>query len=260
MGGAILAGLARSAVAESLIATNRSADKAAAVAGEGIRSIALSEQADGNRTAAGAAEIVLLGVKPAMIADLAREIAPALTPGTIVVSLAAGIRTGAIEALLPDAVAVVRAMPNTPSLVGLGVTGIAAGSRASDEQVRLAARVFEQVGDVLVIDEEQIDALSAISGSGPAYVFLLIEELTAAAERLGFTPADAATMVQGTFRGASELLAAGDVEPAQLRRRVTSPKGTTEQAIGALQQADLGALFDRATAAAIARARELADA
>ena len=118
--------------------------------------------------------------------------------------------------------------------------------------------MFEAVGEVIVLDESQIDALSTISGSGPAYVFLLIEELTKTAERMGFTAEQAATMVQGTFRGATELLAADGSEPAELRRRVTSPKGTTEQAIGVLQEADLGAVFDRATAAALARAQELA--
>ncbi|MFA4840677.1 MAG: pyrroline-5-carboxylate reductase dimerization domain-containing protein, partial [Agrococcus sp.] len=131
------------------------------------------------------------------------------------------------------------------------------------DDVALVARVFEAVGEVIVLEEPQIDALSTISGSGPAYVFLLIEELTGTAERMGFTPEQAATMVQGTFRGASELLAAdGSVpmtaRPAELRRRVTSPKGTTERAVAVLQDARLGDVFDRATAAALARARELA--
>ena len=105
---------------------------------------------------------------------------------------------------------------------------------------------------------ERIDALSTISGSGPAYVFYLIEQLTRTAVGLGFTDAEAKVMVEGTFRGASELLAASDVPPAELRRRVTSPNGTTEQAVGVLEQADLADLFDRATAAALARAKELA--
>jgi len=122
---------------------------------------------------------------------------------------------------------------------------------------------FEAVGEVVVLEESQIDPLSTISGSGPAYVFLLIEELTATAERMGFTAEQAATMVQGTFRGACELLAADSAGespagPAELRRRVTSPKGTTEQAIGVLQESRLGEIFDRATAAALARAQELA--
>ena len=113
--------------------------------------------------------------------------------------------------------------------------------------------LFETVGAVIEVPEEQIDALSTISGSGPAYVFFLIERLTEAARHLGFDEAQARLMVEQTFLGASELLAASDVGPEELRRRVTSPKGTTERAIAVLESADLTALFDRATASAIAR-------
>lgn len=257
MGGAILSGLVRHG-AESIAVTNRTPEKAAAIAHEGVTSIALAEEPGGNARAVRGARIVVLGVKPAGIVALAEEIGPDLEPGAVVVSIAAGTTTAAIEAVLPDGVAVVRAMPNTPSHVGLGVTGVAGGATASDDDVALVARVFEAVGEVIVLEEAQIDALSTISGSGPAYVFLLVEELTATAERMGFTPEQAATMVQGTFRGASELLAADGAAPAELRRRVTSPNGTTERAVGVLQEARLGEVFDRATAAALARARELA--
>lgn len=262
MGGAILTGLARHG-AERIAVTNRTAEKAAVIQLDGVESIALADEPDGNARAVAGARLVVLGVKPAGIVDLAREIAPHLAPDAVVVSIAAGTTTASIEAVLPASVVVVRAMPNTPSHVGLGVTGVAGGSRASADDVALVARMFEAVGDVIVLDESQIDALSTISGSGPAYVFLLIEELTATAERMGFTAEQAATMVQGTFRGASELLAAdGSVpmtaRPAELRRRVTSPKGTTERAVAVLQEARLGDVFDRATAAALARAEELA--
>lgn len=257
MGGAILTGLARHG-AERIVVTNRTAEKASAIALEGVESIALEDEPDGNARAVAGAKLVVLGVKPAGIVELAREIAPHLEADAVVVSIAAGTTTASIEAALPASVAVVRAMPNTPSHVGLGVTGVAGGSRASADDVALVARLFESVGEVLVLDESQIDALSTISGSGPAYVFLLIEELSRTAERMGFTPEQAATMVQGTFRGASELLAADGAEPAELRRRVTSPKGTTERAVAVLQEARLGDVFDRATAAALERARELA--
>jgi len=143
--------------------------------------------------------------------------------------------------------------------VGLAVTGLSAGSRISDEQMALARSLFETVGEVLEVPESKIDALSTISGSGPAYVFYLIEELTRTAIDLGFTAEEAAVMVNGTFRGASELLASsGGVDPSELRRRVTSPKGTTERAVAVLESGDLKGLFDRATAAALARATELA--
>ena len=257
MGGAILSGLARHG-AESIIVTNRSAEKAAAVQFDGVESVALEQEPGGNARAVSGAKLVVLGVKPAGIVELAREIAPHLEADAVVVSIAAGTTTASIEAALPASVAVVRAMPNTPAHVGLGVTGVAGGSRATDADLALVERMFDAVGDVIVLDESQIDALSTISGSGPAYVFLLIEELTGTAERMGFTAEQAATMVQGTFRGASELLAADDAGPAELRRRVTSPKGTTERAVAVLQEARLGEVFDRATAAALARARKLA--
>lgn len=260
MGGAILSGLVAPGVVREgdVRVTNRTRAKADALAGPGVQSIALDDTPDGNVRAVDGARVVLVGVKPAMVPDLLREIGPHLTPGTVLVSVAVGVTTRAMEALVPEGVAVVRAMPNTPSLVGLGVTGVAGGASANEDAIALAGDVFRAVGEVIVCGEDQIDALSTISGSGPAYVFLFIEELTKTAERLGFSAGDAATMVQGTFRGASELLAQSAVDPAELRRRVTSPKGTTERAVAVLQDADLGALFDRATAAALARAREIA--
>jgi pyrroline-5-carboxylate reductase len=250
MGGAILSGL-RSHGADVRV-TTRSAESAAAIEG------ATSTEADpaANAQAVAGARVVLLGVKPLMVADLLREIAPALAEDAIVVSLAVGVTTASMEAIVPGAV--VRSMPNTPALVGRGVTGLSAGSRVSAADLGIVKAVFETVGDVLVVPESQLDALSTISGSGPAYVFLLIEELTRAAIALGFTESEAAVLVQGTFRGASELLAASSSSPEELRLKVTSPKGTTERAIAVLQQAELSELFGRAAQAALARARELA--
>ena len=139
-----------------------------------------------------------------------------------------------------------------------GVTGLAAGSRITPEQLAVARAVFETVGAVIELGEDRIDALSTISGSGPAYVFFLMEQLTGTALRLGFSEAEARLMVEQTFLGASELLQASDADPAELRRRVTSPKGTTERAIAVMEEADFGGTFDRATAAALARAKEMA--
>lgn len=259
MSGAILAGLVqRRDKFGPLSATTRSPESAAKIGGEGVEAVALAEEPDANRRLASASDVVVLGVKPYQIIELVREIADALKPGTILISVAAGITTAAMEAELSDEIAVVRVMPNTPSHVGLGVAGIAAGSGAGQEDVEMARSIFEAVGTALVIDESQIDALSAISGSGPAYVFLFIEQWTRVALDLGFTEDQAASMVQGTFRGANELLAASDADPAELRRRVTSPKGTTEQAVAVLQDADLVQVFRRAADAAIARAKELA--
>jgi pyrroline-5-carboxylate reductase len=193
-----------------------------------------------------------------MVPDLLREIADSLEPGTVIVSVAAGVTIATFESLLPDTVSVVRSMPNTPAIVGKAVTGISPGTRTDPDDLALVRALFETVGEVVEVPESQLDALSTISGSGPAYVFYLIEALTEAAVGKGFTPEQARQLVNGTFLGASELLVSSGEEPAELRRRVTSPGGTTERAISVLGQADLGALFARATDAALARARELA--
>lgn len=259
MGGAIARGLAASGLAPEVTVTNRSEAKAAELAGlEGVTSLALESEPAANTVAAASADVVLVGVKPAMVTDLLREIAGHVRPGTIVVSLAAGVTLTSFESVLGEDAAVLRSMPNTPALVGEGVTGLAAGSAATPEQTALVRRLFETVGSVVEVPEEKIDALSTISGSGPAYVFLLIEELTKAALAKGFDEADARRLAEGTFVGAAALLAASDADPAELRRRVTSPKGTTERAVAVLQEADLAALFSRATDAALDRARELA--
>ncbi|HEY2644369.1 MAG TPA: pyrroline-5-carboxylate reductase [Galbitalea sp.] len=258
MGGAILAGLVKPdvSVEGGIRVTNRTAAKAAALSQSGVESLALEHAPNANIEAVSGARIVLIGVKPAMVPDLLREIAPALAPDAIVVSVAAGVTIATMEALVPGSV--LRAMPNTPAVVGRGVTGLAAGSRSTADDLALVRALFETVGTVLEVPEEKIDALSTISGSGPAYVFYLIEELTRTAVGLGFSAEEAAVMVNGTFLGASELLASSGVDPAELRRRVTSPKGTTERAIAVLESADLKELFDRATSAALERAKELA--
>ncbi len=257
MGGAILSGLLSPEVhADGITVTNRTEAKAAVVRHEGVVSLALESDPDATATALRGARLVLLGVKPAMVPELLRDIRDLLEPDALVVSLAAGVTVATMEALVPQVV--FRSMPNTPSVVGLGVTGVARGTRASDADAAQVRALFETVGAVIELPESQIDALSTISGSGPAYVFFLIERLTETALGLGFDEQQARLMVEQTFRGASELLAVSDVGPAELRRRVTSPKGTTERAIGVLESADLTGLFDRATTAALARAAEMA--
>jgi pyrroline-5-carboxylate reductase len=256
MGGAILAGLLASGAPHGgVTVTNRTAAKADALGGDGVASLALERDPSANREAVRGAGLVVLGVKPAMIGELLDAVRDDLEPGAIVVSIAAGVTIATMEARIPNPV--LRAMPNTPSLMRLGVTGLAAGDRVTAEQAAVARALFETVGAVIELPEDRIDALSAVSGSGPAYVFLLMEQWTAAAVRLGFDDAQARLMVEQTFRGASELLAGSDADPAELRRRVTSPKGTTERAISVFEEADLADLFGRAMDAAIARAQAL---
>ncbi|MFG6444207.1 pyrroline-5-carboxylate reductase [Microbacterium sp. P07] len=259
MGGAVLRGLSASGIAPRLAATNRTSAKAAELARlDGVESIALEEHPDGNTVAAASADIVLIGVKPAMVPDLLREIAPHLRRGALVVSLAAGVTLATFAEILGPDAAVFRSMPNTPALVGKAVTGLASGVSTTPEQTAVVRSLFETVGAVVEVPEDRIDALSTVSGSGPAYVFLLVEELTKAARAKGFDEAQARLLAEQTFIGAAALLAASGVDPAELRRRVTSPKGTTERAIAVLQGAELADLFGRATDAALVRARELA--
>jgi pyrroline-5-carboxylate reductase len=257
MGGAILSGLLQSgATAEAIVVTNRTEAKAAALRSERVTSLSHETTPDANLAAVRGARLVLVGVKPAMVPDLLREIGGALEPDALVVSVAAGVTIATMESLVGQQV--FRTMPNTPSIVRRGVTGLAAGSRATAETTGLVRALFETVGAVVEVPERQMNALSTISGSGPAYVFFLIERLTEAARHLGFDESQARLMVEQTFLGASELLAASDAGPQELRRRVTSPNGTTERAIAVLEGADLTAVFDAATASAIARAEEMA--
>lgn len=264
MGSAILAGLRGPGVEIPLpiAVTTHSAGSAAAFDSDGAGGtgaiVAYASEADpeANRRAVRGAGLIILAVKPWMTPDVARDIAPEVAPGAIVVSVAAGVPSARIEAELPQA-QVVRAMPNTPSHVGRGVAGIAGGASASPEAIGIVRRLFETVGEVVMVREDQINDVAAVSGSGPAYLYLYVEEMVAAAMRRGFTAEQARTLVNGTVSGAAELLVRSGEDPAELRRRVTSPKGTTEQAVLVLQGADLGELFDRALAANVRRSEEI---
>ena len=261
MGRAILSGLLQPdiRVEGGIRVTNRSRERASEFDSvDGVTGLSTEENPEANREAVAGARIVLVAVKPSMVTALLEEIADAIGPGTIVVSVAAGVTSAVFEARLPSSVSIIRAMPNTPAIVGKAVTGLSAGTRSSDDDLALVTALFGTVGETLVVPEERLDAVSSISGSGPAYVFYLIEQLTATAISKGFTPEQATLLVEGTFEGAAALLAASDRTPAELRRQVTSPKGTTERAIAELEKAGLKALFDRATDAAVERSRELA--
>lgn len=259
MSGSVLDGLLAAGLDPATVTlTTKSEGSAAAHRERGLDATASDTDPDANRRAVRGAALVVVGVKPYMIADLLDEVAADLEPGAVLVSVAVGTTTASMESRVPAGVRVVRALPNTPIGVGHGVTGVSAGASADADAVALASSVFTASGQVIEVPETQLDALSAVSGSGPAYVFLLVEEWQRAAEALGFSPDQAATMVQGTLRGAVELLDRSDREPADLRRAVTSPKGTTERAVAVLQDADLADTFLRASRAAISRAGEIA--
>jgi pyrroline-5-carboxylate reductase len=256
MGGAILSGLLAAGVPD-LRVTTRTPTRAPQPA-EGLAVLIAEQDVGANRTAVAGARVVVVAVKPAGVPALLAEIADALEPGTLVVSVAVGVRIASMVAALPDSVVVFRAMPNTPSAVGAGVTGVAAPPEGRPEDVETVAAVFRTVGTVVQVAEDRIDALSSVSGSGPAYVYLFLERFIDAAMRLGFDADEARALVVGTADGALRLLADSGEDPAELRRRVTSPKGTTERAVAVFEQRDLGGIFDEALAAAIARAQEIA--
>lgn len=260
MGGAILSGLLKSGFNPDAVSVSTSSTASAErLADEfGVLSYAMENGDDANQMAVAGANVVLIGVKPKLVIEVLKDIADSLDDNALVISVAAGITTRAMEEVLPEDVGVIRAMPNTPAIVGRAVTGVSAGSRSTDWALQTAQELFETVGKVLVVDESKIDALSTISGSGPAYVFLLIEALTAAAKKQGFNDAEAALLVNETFLGASELLVHSNKSPADLRRQVTSPNGTTERAIAVMQASNLQKMFADATNAALARAKELA--
>jgi pyrroline-5-carboxylate reductase len=260
MGGAILAGLLKSGFnAENISVSTKSAASAEKHIDElGVHAFAIENGSDANAMAVAGADVVLIGVKPAYVTEVLAEIADAINDNALVISVAAGVTTATMEAVLPEDVGVVRAMPNTPAIVGRAVTGISAGERATEWAVDTTVQLFETVGKTIVLDESKIDALSTISGSGPAYVFYLIEQLTKAARHHGFNESESALLVNETFLGASELLIQSGKTPEALRKQVTSPNGTTERAIARMAETDLEAMFVEATDAALARARELA--
>jgi pyrroline-5-carboxylate reductase len=217
----------------------------------------LTDEKSANALAVEGADIVLLAVKPNLILETISAISSNLKSGSMVISVAAGITTNAMEQLVDKSVAIVRAMPNTPSVLGLGLTGISRGSQVSDQQLNQASKLFETVGKVIVVPEDKIDALSTISGSGPAYVFYFAEKLIAAAKELGFTQQEAELMVKETFLGSATLLANSNLSAQELRSRVSSPNGTTMQATEVFDQANLEKIFKEATQAALDRAIEL---
>ncbi|WP_038052175.1 pyrroline-5-carboxylate reductase [Thioalkalivibrio sp. ALJ1] len=202
---------------------------------------------------------LVLAVKPQTLPELAPTLSTAVGEGEpLVLSVAAGITTAQLAGWLGDATRLVRAMPNTPALVGAGVTGLYAAPTAGPEDRATATRLLEAVGRAIWVDDEELmHAVTATSGSGPAYVFLIIEAMQEAAQSLGLPADTALELTLGTLAGATRLAAESDESPAELRHRVTSPGGTTERALQVLEDGDLRELMLRAMTAAADRSREL---
>ncbi len=205
------------------------------------------------------ADVIVIAVKPQNVRAVARELATMLKR-QVVLTIAAGIRLRDLSRWLLGYRRLVRAMPNTPALIGAGIAGLYAMSGVDGDGRSRAASVLEAVGSTLWCErEEELDAITAVSGSGPAYVFYFIEALESAARELGFEPAAARRLALATFAGASRLAEQSDSEPALLRAQVTSKAGTTERAIGVLDEAAVMSAVIAAVKAAAERARELGD-
>ena len=203
------------------------------------------------------ASVVVLVVKPQDVPAVLTAVGPEIEPGTVVISIAAGIRTETIESAVPAGVDVVRAMPNTPARVDRGVTGISPGAACSPAALSLAEDLLASVGLVVSVPESLQDAVTAVSGSGPAYVFFLAEAMIAAGVDLGLDEATASRMVTHTILGAATLMETTGEHPESLRRNVTSPNGTTAAAIARLEDLDVRGAVAAALTAARDRSREL---
>jgi pyrroline-5-carboxylate reductase len=212
-----------------------------------------------NRQAAAKADTVALVVKPQDMGDVLDEIAPDLRAGQLLVSLAAGITTSFIESRVPDGVAVVRVMPNTPALVDEGMAAISPGSHCDESHLTEAESLMASTGKVLRIPEKQMDAVTAISGSGPAYIFFVVESMIEAGVHLGLPRATATDLVVQTLVGSAAMLRETGTHPVVLREQVTSPGGTTASALRELEVHRVRAAFLAAMEAARNRSRELAE-
>ena len=256
MSSAIIGGLiARDHPAQSLVAADPDAETRRAVADK----YGITTHAE-NARAVAEADIVVLAVKPQVIDSVTVSIAEALPDNCVVVSVAAGIPVSRLREGLGEDRALVRVMPNTPALHGAGATGMYAAD-CSEPQRRAVRELFQAVGQVFEIDDESLmDAVTAVSGSGPAYFFALAEALAEAGHAAGLDREIAEGLAAQTATGAGVMLGTGDVEAAELRRQVTSPGGTTAAALETLEQHEFSRIVRAAVDAAVRRGRELGGA
>lgn len=251
MGEALLAGILQARPASGVLVGEKRPDRAAELTERyGVEVV-------GNAEAVKRAGTVLLVVKPQDVGPLLDEVAASARPEQVFVSLAAGITTAFVEERLPEGVAVVRVMPNTPALVGEGMSVISPGSHSGAEQLDEAEELLRSTGRVARVPEKQQDAVTAISGSGPAYVFYVAEAMIEAGVHLGLARATATELVVQTLAGSAELLRGTGEHPTVLRERVTSPGGTTAAALRRLDEGGVRAAFLAATEAARDRSRAL---
>jgi len=238
--------------AKGVTATVKHGEKAAALKKE----LGVSVTTE-NRTAVQGADIVLLGVKPQVVSEVLKEIAPELTEKTLVISMAASVPTNYIEQHLGKKVPVVRVMPNTPATVGCGMTGICRGAHAGAEHLEMARAMFDAVGRTVVVDEKNMDAVTGLSASGPAFVYIILESLAEAGVKVGL-PRDVATLLAAqTMKGAASVVLETGDHPALLKDAVTTPAGCTIDGILELEEGKLRVTLIKAVVKATSRAGEL---
>jgi pyrroline-5-carboxylate reductase len=256
MAGALIRGLlrAKACVPEQILATDVREERLEFLRGQfGVRTTS------DNAAAAHDADVVVLSTKPQVFDRLLTQIAGALRPQTLVVSIAAGVPASAIEARLPPGTRVVRTMPNTPAIVEAGATAIAAGAHATPEDVALVRRLFSAVGVVAQLDESLMDAATGLSGSGPAYIFLVIEALADAGVKVGLHRDVAQILAAQTVLGAAKLLIDTGEHPGRLKDQVTSPGGTAIAGLHTLESGGLRKTLIDAVEAATLRAAQLGE-
>jgi pyrroline-5-carboxylate reductase len=210
-----------------------------------------------NAEAVGSARLAIVSVKPQDVEDVLAEIAPAVSPEHVILSVAAGVTTAYIESLLPNGARVVRAMPNAPALVHEGIAGVSGGKSATEDDLALAEDALGHLGGVVRLQEHDLDAVTALSGSGPAYFALLAEAMIEAGLLLGLSREISTKLVVQTMLGSATLLRDERMHPVELREAVTSPGGTTTRAIRELERSGVRAAFLNAINAATERSREL---
>ena len=254
MGEALIKGLASAHLvpAASIAAADVRAERVQELARRfGIRA------ASDNAALVRESDVVILAVKPQIMAGVLREIAPALTGRPLLISLAAGVSTATIQGVIGRYQRLVRVMPNTPALVLEGATAIARGADAPAEDLETAQEIFAAVGKTVVLDEELMDAVTGLSGSGPAYVAIVVESLADGGVKMGLDRATAMTLATQTVLGAARLLAETGLHPGALKDMVSSPGGTTIAGIAALEEGGLRTTLIRAVERATLRSREL---
>ena len=227
------------------------------------RAVALSTQwgvdvSTDNLEAASQADLILLGVKPFQVPDLIDQIRPALTPAKTLVSFAASVKTRSIEEAAGMEIGVIRAMPNTPSALGAGAAGLCRGRFVTNTQMELAQRIFETVGRTVVVDEKHMDAVTGLSASGPAYIYIIIEALAEAGVKVGLPREIATQLAAQTTFGAAEMVLETGYHPALLKDAVTTPAGCTIDGILELEEGGLRVTLIKAVMRATQRAKELA--